>query len=95
MDAEFRQVVDAFKAKAALTPEELQSFQFSTLSDVSVTMQAIQEKQAKRGKLRHLRRIEPFLKTMLEFGKVVEVFLNVSDILAFVWVCFSSYEGGK
>lgn len=85
MDAEFRQVIDAFKAKAGLTADELQEFQISNIGDVSTALVAIQHKQAKRRRLVFLKRIDPFLKTMTEFGKVVEVFLNSSDILGFVW----------
>ena len=33
----------------------------------------------------NLSRILGFLEAMNQFGKVVEVFLNTSDILAFVW----------
>lgn len=35
--------------------------------------------------MRNLSRILGFLEAMKQFGAVVEVFLNTSDILAFVW----------
>ena len=87
LDAEFRRVVDDFKAKAELTPEELQYFRLSKLDDVTAILATIQKKQSQTGRLTYMKRIDPFLKTILEFGSVVEVFLNTSDILAFVWVC--------
>lgn len=33
----------------------------------------------------HMGRITSFLEAMEQFGKVIEVFLNVADMLAFVW----------
>ncbi|KAI3572907.1 hypothetical protein IWW34DRAFT_636599 [Fusarium oxysporum f. sp. albedinis] len=86
MDAELRRVVENLKTEAELTAEELQYFQFSSLNDVLSILRTIQDKQAKTKRLTFLRRIDPFLKTMTEYGKVVEVFLNVSEFLAFIWV---------
>lgn len=86
LDGEFHRVVDAFKSKAALTAEELQFFQFSNLESVLVTLGSIQKQQSEKKRLVYMKRIDPFLKTMIEYGKVVDVFLNASDILAFVWV---------
>lgn len=85
MDAEFRRVVDAFKTQ--LTTSELPYFEFKGLNDVLQTLHTIQHDQSGRKSLTFMKRVDPFVKTMMEFGKVVEVFLNVSDILAFVWVC--------
>ncbi|KAK2470509.1 hypothetical protein H9L39_18126 [Fusarium oxysporum f. sp. albedinis] len=85
MDAELRRVVENLKTEAELTAEELQYFQFSSLNDVLSILRTIQDKQAKTKRLTFLRRIDPFLKTMTEYGKVVEVFLNVSEFLAFIW----------
>ncbi|CAG9975887.1 unnamed protein product [Clonostachys byssicola] len=85
MDTEFLQIVESFKANAELTPKERDNFQFSSLNDVLSTLRSIQEKQSKTKRLVFMRRIDPFLKTMVEYGKVIEVFVNTSEILAFVW----------
>lgn len=93
MDAEFRRVHDTFKAN--LTAGELDYFRGSGLEHVQIALQRIQKEQEGKRQLLYLNRIDPYLKTMIEYGKVVEVFLNVSEILAFVWVClqkqFSSF----
>jgi hypothetical protein len=86
MKDQFRRVLDDFKKKAELTSEELKHFQFTDFDDVLTTLSSIQKEQAKRKTLLYMKRIEPFLKTMAEYGKVIEVFVNTSEILAFVWV---------
>jgi hypothetical protein len=45
----------------------------------------IQQEQDGRKKMMNMCRIQVCLETMQQFGKVVEVFLNVSDALAFIW----------
>ncbi|KAL1840879.1 hypothetical protein VTJ49DRAFT_7671 [Mycothermus thermophilus] len=61
--------------------------QFSncTLRDLQNTIADIQLQQGPTGKLRYLGRLEAFVEAMEQFGKVVEVFLNSSEILCFVW----------
>lgn len=86
MDAEFRRVVDAFKTKAALTANELSYFDFKGMNDVLQTLGKIQQEQSAQRRLIFMNRIRPFIKTMEEFGKIVEVFLNASEVLCFVWV---------
>ncbi|KAL8303462.1 hypothetical protein RB597_005051 [Gaeumannomyces tritici] len=83
MDAEFRRVSDAFKAD--LTPQELDYFQSSRLEDVQHALSRVQSEQEAKGSLRFLRRIEPFVNTMLEYSKVVEVFINVEETMALIW----------
>lgn len=92
MDAEFQRVNDDFKAKAKLTSQELDYFQSSRLEDVQRALARIQSEQEAKGSLRYLRRIDPFIKTMLEYSKVVEVFVNVEEILAFIWVLSRLYS---
>lgn len=86
LDIEFKRVVKQFESSAALTPEEVKCFRVSTLDDIKAAVISIEKKLAGKRTLVFLRRIEPFISTIIEFGKIVEVFLNVSDILAFVWV---------
>ena len=86
MNEQFRRALDAFKKKAGLTSEELQYFQFSSFDDVLTTLNSVQKEQSKKKTLVYMRRIDPFLKTIAEYGKVIEIFVNTSEILAFVWV---------
>ena len=85
IDSQLRRALDDFKVNAELTNAELQFFQFRTFEDVRDTLNSIQEDQSKKKRLVYMRRIDPFLKAMTEYSKVIEVFLNTSDILAFIW----------
>ena len=73
--------------RSKLSQKEIQDFQFASLDELRTAMDDIQQQQVRRGSLQCLVRIQPFLLAMEQYGKVVEVFLNTSNILAFVWVC--------
>jgi hypothetical protein len=45
----------------------------------------IQEQQEKRKEVVSFSRILGFLEAMEKFGKIIEVFLNSSEMLCFVW----------
>lgn len=79
--------------RAKLTPLEIQNFQLTSLDDLHNAIDDIQKQQVKSGKLQCLIRIQPFLVAMEQYGRVVEVFLNCNDILAFVWVRLESLLG--
>ena len=50
-----------------------------------ITLLSIQAEQRARKQMMHMGRIQSFLEAMEQFGKVIEVFLNVNNFLAFVW----------
>lgn len=68
-----------------LTDEEKQQFQFTSLQHVQDEIKRVQERQDVRREMMNLRRIESFLEAITQFSKVIEIFVNTSDILAFVW----------
>jgi len=70
-----------------LTPAEHQDFQFASLDDLHRAIEVIQQQQVKNQKLQCFVKIKPFLETMEQYGKVIGVFLNATNLLAFVWVC--------
>lgn len=70
-----------------LTPTEHQDFQFTSHSDLLRAIEDIQQQQVKNTKLRCWAKIKPFLESMEQYGKVIEVFSNATSLLAFVWVC--------
>jgi len=72
------------------TAAERAEFQFVTIDDLRKAIDTIQEEQVKGRRLQNLTRIKPFLDLMEEYGKVIEVFLNTNNILAFVWVGYPS-----
>ncbi len=78
--------------ESTLSPDELAGMKISTLDDVHDSMRKIQEKQGSEKKLRNLNRIKVFLEGMRQYEQLVKVFLNVSSVVAFVWVCGASGE---
>jgi PAS domain-containing protein len=72
--------------KANLTERERTDFQSTTLNDLHVAIQGIQDRQALERRLQGMQRLERFLEAMKEYDKVIRIFVNSSEILAFVWV---------
>jgi hypothetical protein len=79
----FQESLSNFKKR--LNQKELEDFKFATLEDVEREMDRIQREQANRKEMMNMPRIQSFLEAMDQFGKVIEVFLNSSDFVAFVW----------
>jgi hypothetical protein len=79
----FQEILSNFKKR--LNQKELEDFKFATLEDVEREMDRIQREQANRKEMMNMPRIQSFLEAMDQFGKVIEVFLNSSDFVAFVW----------
>ena len=71
--------------KDHLSPAEQDEFGGTSLKDVQKTIDRIQQTQGSERKMRNLTRIKAFLEAMDQYGKVVEVFVNV-NVIAFVWV---------
>lgn len=79
----FERALKDFKSR--LKESEKAKFKATTLDDLKVTILAIQSEQRSRKKMMHMGRIMSFLEAMEQFGKVIEIFLNVADMLAFIW----------
>jgi hypothetical protein len=67
--------------QASLSDKERRQFGATTLHDLNVAIETIQQR-----KLRAMNKLGRFLEGMKEYDKIVAVFLNTSEILAFVWV---------
>lgn len=65
--------------------KDLAQFKNTTYDELRNAVMQIQKEQEERREMMDLARIQSFLEAMHQFGKVVEVFLNVADALAFVW----------
>jgi hypothetical protein len=83
IEDDFKQVLDGFKKR--LKPDEEASFAITTLVDLQNAANDLQEKQRKSKTAQNLKRIEPFLQAMTQYKEIIEVFLNTSSILCFVW----------
>src|SRR5436189_3052376 len=79
----FQAILSKFKAR--LTAKEQGDFEFATLEDVHREITRIQNEQETSKTMMDMSRIRPFLDAMNQFSKVIEVFLNVSKFVAFVW----------
>ena len=73
------------KFSSGLTPKEVEEFRFTTLEDVHKVVVTIQHQQARRKEMMNLTRIQSFVEAMKNFGEVIEVFLNLSEFVPFIW----------
>jgi hypothetical protein len=73
------------KFKSRLTNDERSQFQFTKLEDLRQAAGKIQAEQGARSAAMHLPRIKGFLEAFTQFGTVIEVFLNASEFVAFIW----------
>ena len=69
-----------------LTQEQKNDFEFSTLEDFQAVIIDIQNRQSSERKMRNLARLRCFLEAMDQYGKVIEVFVNASELVCFIWV---------
>lgn len=79
------------KFKATLTDDERTDFQFTTLDDLRGVLKKIQTKHASERRQMWMKRLSRFLEAMGEYDKVIQVFVNPSQYLAFVWVSTSPH----
>ena len=79
----FERALKAFERR--LTPIERAQFSATSVDDLKVTILSIQADQRARKQMMNMGRVKSFLEAMEQFGKVIEVFLNVNNILCFVW----------
>ena len=84
-DSAFQRALARFKGN--LSPEQQEEFSITSLEDVQETIVRIQDAQGSERRMRNFTRIKGFVEAMEQYGRIVEVFLNVSEIIAFIWVC--------
>ena len=80
----FQRSVERFRR--SLTNDQERTFSSSSLEDVELSIHKIQEKIGPEKKLRNFSRIRKFLEGMKQLEELVKVFLNVHEVVAFVWV---------
>jgi len=79
----FREALKKFRAR--LSSREDARFEFTTLDELRRAVLQIQAKQAAKSESMNLPRIQAFLEGFRQFGEVIEVFLNSSVFVAFIW----------
>ena len=69
--------------------KDKEKFKNVTLDELKTSVAELQAKQQSQRRMQNLNRLTPFIEAMEQFGKVAEVFCNVHEIFAFVWVSLS------
>lgn len=76
------------RLEATVSREHARSFQNTDLRDVWSAIKDIEAQMAARQSLRGLRRVEPFLKGIEQYSKVVEFLCNSTPYLSWLWVFY-------
>ncbi|KAH8592598.1 hypothetical protein B0O99DRAFT_716361, partial [Bisporella sp. PMI_857] len=84
MDTSFENALVKFRA--SLTEKQRHDFAPCTLEDVQTAIEEIQVRLGSQRRLRNMKRMAKFIEAMTQLGQVVEVFLNVENTIAFIWV---------
>jgi hypothetical protein len=79
-----RNVLSKFNQR--VSSSRRQEFANCTLQDVQTAIADVQLRLGAERKLRNMNKIAAFLEAISQLGTVVEVFLNVSEFVAFIWV---------
>jgi hypothetical protein len=74
------------KLKQSVSEEDAHEFDTTELKDVWLAVRSIQSEQKKRQSAQNLRRIEPFLRGIEKYSKVIEVLCNGTPYMPYVWV---------
>jgi hypothetical protein len=66
-------------------------FAVTEYAHVEDAIERIQREHGSKKQLQSMGRVQRFLEAMNEYGKVIEVFLNCSPFVAYIWVCLENY----
>ena len=69
-----------------LSVEQIEEFQFATFETLQETIEKIQKEQAQTQCLRNLNKIRPFIDGLVQYSKLIELFINMQPLLAAIWV---------
>lgn len=83
----FARALERFRG--SLTKEQQEQFSGTDLDAVTKQIQNIQDELGAKKRLRNFNKISKFLEAMSQVEQLVQVFLNVHETVAFVWVCGS------
>ena len=75
------------KCNKNLSPRQRQEFQAATLEDLIQEVKKIQERRGSQRELRSMARLQRFIEAMKQYGELVNVFLNSTPFLGYIWVC--------
>lgn len=86
LNREFTEALCAFKQNARLSSSEESEFRMTSLEELKDAVRKMEQDQESKRRMMNMKRLDPFLKSMEQYGKIIEVFGNVNEVVAFVWV---------
>ena len=84
--AAFERVLEKFKGE--LKKKDKDNFTMTTIEDLQQAIGQLQKKQLTERRMQNMTRLKRFVEAIEQYGKVVEIFCNSSEFVAFVWVSF-------
>lgn len=92
MSAPITTIEDAFRRlKQSVSRDDAHEFASTQLADVWQAVREIDNAQRQRQSAQNMRRIEPFLRGLEKYSKVIEVICNGTPYLPYIWVRCSSH----
>ncbi|GJC92623.1 zinc finger protein [Colletotrichum higginsianum] len=85
-NAGFQRAATKFKQSIPKTLWDQFAYDSNSLSSLNAEIKAIQKSHGEKGSLRNMARLGKFIEAMTQFGKVIEVFVNASEFVCFVWI---------
>lgn len=83
----FQRALTSFRCSLSTrSPDLLDEFSFSSLQDLQIACNDMQNEMGQDGRLRRMRRIGGFIEAMRQLGESIEVFVNANDLVCFIWV---------
>lgn len=86
----FEDGLQQFKSK--LTSEQQDDFNATTFKDFEAAMSVVQERQRVDGNMRSMIRLKSFLDAVQAYSSSIDIFSNVHEIVAFIWVHCVAYN---
>ena len=81
-------ITEAFeKLRRSISAEDAHDFASTSLKDVWKAVREIDATQRKRQSAQNLGRVEPLLRGLEKYSKVIEVLCNGTPFMPYVWVC--------
>ena len=87
-----------FRRTTGLTEAEEADFKTTSFASLQDFIRTLQEEQERNGNMMYMKRLKPFLVSMKEYVeavKVAEVFVDISDVISYLWVSNSAHFSRK
>lgn len=85
-------IAEAFtKLGQSISQDDARTFESTRLEDVWRAVREIESTQRQRQSAQNLRRVEPLLKGIEKYAKVIEVLCNGTPFMPYIWVCLRHF----